>query len=276
MRILFLNTFLLLGLLFFNSNLEAQRPASPLEPQTPPKQMELGLLIGLGNNWESGSYNSGLYLLKCKKCTFEDGNNIGITAGIVFNRDFNEYFQWGASLLYITKNIESSFKITEMVTVESGTYSEDRPIPFNYKASFEVGMLSIQPHLTFSPYPFLFMRLGFGASIITSANIIHTKELTKFYDVLSNGLPVSLIIDENGKDIRIQEIENSEIPGINRFQLSLEPAFGFNFELASQIYLSPLFQYSIPLTQISNIQKDFNINNWRISLELRLALKMRN
>ncbi|MFC2131738.1 hypothetical protein ACFLSQ_09910 [Bacteroidota bacterium] len=272
MRILFLISFFIFYFSTLTATLFAQKFSTPLEPQSPPKQTELGLLFGLGNNFQTGIYQP-----YCDECQFEDGNKLGFSAGLVFLRDFNKTFQWGASLTYNSRSTRSSYIVNEMVQIlidpKDPNKYEERPIPFRNIGEIDVGELSLQPFFQWSPVQFAFIRLGFGASIITNANFLHTKELLKFKDTLTTGEIVDITID--GDDPNQKVVEDREMPGINTFQMSLEPAIGFNFEISPQIYLSPLFQYSIPLTKLSNIQKDFNINKWRITIELRFAIKIR-
>ncbi len=269
MRLLFFIFNIILLAIFSTQVMPAQSNSSPLKPEASPKQMEAGLLFGLGQNIQDG-----IYYPRCEECQFENGDGFGLTFGLVFLRDFNKYLQWGSSVYYESKNISTSYKITEMVPVKLGNGDIDnRVIPFRNIGDLSFGFLTFQPFIQFSPYEFVYLRIGLSSSLIASSNITHTKELLKFRDTLSSGEIVSLKIDDKNPKSKI--LENRDIPDLNLFDFSVQPMLGFNINLSPQFYLSPYFQYSIPLTDISNSQKDFRIFSWRIMLELRMALQLR-
>ncbi len=249
----------------------SQKLGTPLEPQAPPKQTEIGLIFGLGNNFQSG-----IYYPKCEVCEFEDAQGLGFTVGGIFIRDIKPYLQYGATLTFNSLSANSSYQETDSVPILINPPDdyENRAIPFRKSAEFGIGMLEFNPFLQWSPQKYFFLRLGFSASVYTDYNYKQTMELLKLTDTLSTGEIVDYQIDHDNP--RLKTVEDNDIPGINPFRFSLEPCFGFTFEISNQIIFNPSFSYSIPLTQISSIQKDFNINKWRILLELRLAIKLRN
>lgn len=269
MRILFF-IFKLIILSFISSMiLVAQKIPSPLKPEAPPKQMEIGVRLGLGQNIQNGTYYP-----RCEVCQFENANGFGLDLGVIFLKDFNKYLQWGGSLSYETKNISTSYRITELVPVVlQNSDVDNRPIPFRNIGDLSFGFLSLEPFIQFSPYEFVFLRVGLSSSLIAYSNITHTKELLKFRDTLSTGEIVSIKVA--GQNPKSTILENRDVPDINSLQFFVQPVLGFNIHLSSQFYLSPYFQYSIPLTDISNSQEDFRVFSWRIMLELRMALKLR-
>jgi outer membrane protein with beta-barrel domain len=272
MRILLVILLFISTTFFYLPDSYAQKTSSPLKPKSPPKQAEVGFLFGLGGNHQSGIYQQP----NCDTCKFEGGNGVGYTLGFVFEQDFTSYLQWGASFRFVSKSIEASFLKTEdvnLVSIEDGD-SYIRPIPFENTAEYDINSLSFQPHIKWSVFPWAFIRLGIGATYITSAHFTHTKELLKFSDTLDTGGWGPLELD--GDNPKIGVVDDIDMPNISKIQFSLEPSIGFNFEISRQIYLSPVFQYSIPLTNLVSDQADFNISNWRILIELRMAIRLRN
>ncbi|MFH1052492.1 MAG: hypothetical protein V1779_16355 [bacterium] len=249
----------------------SQKLGTPLEPQAAPLQTEAGIIFGLGNNFQTG-----IYYPKCEDCQFEDAQGLGITVGGVFIRDIKPYLQYGATLTFNSLSANTSYQKTEEVKVwnKAHTFFEIRPIPFRNTAEFGLGEIVINPFIQWLPLKFMFFRLGFGASVLADKNFKQEKELLKFIDTLSGGEIVDLeILNDNPI---IETVEDRKIPGINPFRISLEPTLGFTFEISNQIILNPSFTYSIPLSKLSSLQNDFNINRWRILFELRLAIKLRN
>jgi hypothetical protein len=274
MRILFFIVILAWLLMQPANYIFAQKQSTPLEAQAPPKQMEIGVLAGLGYNYQSGQYLPNLYFNQCKYCLFENGDDLGISLGVLFERDFNEYFKWGASFSYVSKSIEASYIKYDTVPIEINVNEyEDRAIPFRNIADFDIALLSFQPYIKWSPYDFVFVRLGLANSLVTISEVTQNKELLKFKDTLTTGEIVDVSI--KGTDQNIVQIDKRTIPGINSLQFSIEPAIGFNFYLGNQLYISPLFNFSIPLTKLSTEQPDFAVNHWRFIVEFKLALTMR-
>jgi hypothetical protein len=269
MRILLLVCFLIVCMQIFGSNAYSQKIASPLQPQAVPKQIEIGITFGLGNNSISGIYHA-----ECKDCIFDSGNKLGFTAGLLYLKDFNRHFQWGISLRYISENVESTFIKFESVPIEiePGIF-EETIIPFKNTGKFNIAKLNTTPFIQWMPAEFIILRTGISASHLTNSNFRHTKELLKFKDTLSSGEIVDVSID--GDNPRKAILEDKDITKINLLHFSQIITLGFNFEITQQIYLSPLFEYTIPFTKLLNQPKNFNIINWRISAELRYAFKIR-
>jgi hypothetical protein len=271
MIILLRNIIFISVLIFSGSLLFAQKLATPLEPQAPPKQTEVGIVFGLGNNFQSGIYQP-----ECETCKFENAQGLGITVGAIYIKDFVPEFQWGSLLTFSTLNSETSYQKTELNKIRTNppfSY-EERPIPYRNKAEFKISEISLNPFLQWQPLDFMFFRLGIGTTIISQNNFIQTKELLKFRDTLSTGEIVDLKFDST--HTKMITLEDNNIKGTNIIQFSLEPMLGFNFEISNQIYFLPYFSYSIPLTSFSSEQTNLNFSKWRIMLELRLALQLRN
>ncbi len=268
MKILLLYFTFFLALIGGSFSALSQKVSSPLVPEEPPKQIELGAVFGLGQN-----NLKGLYKADCDFCEFESGNGFGYSIGAVFAVDIRTFLQAGALLTYDSKSLASSFKSIESVGFFNPPNNYEKlDIPFRYNADISIGAFDFQPFIQATPFDFLFARLGLGVYFIASSNISNEKNLLKFKDTLKTGEIVDLSFEDGKKKTTL---EDRKIPGLNSAQFYLEPAVGFNFRLSERFNLSPVFQYSIPLTQLSDEQEDFKINSWRISLELRHIVKPR-
>lgn len=242
--------------------------ATPLEPAKQPTQRETGLFIGLGPNWQSGSFNS-----ICNCPAFEDGTKFGFSVGGIFEQDLSSQFQWGGLLLYNNLNIMASYKQYELIeaTSQTNNTTELTKIPFRQAANADFSAFSLVPYFKWSPLDFLFLKIGVSASYIFYSNLNHTKELLQTSARLSNGETVS-IKTEHGT---LETIYDGAFPGLNAVQFGIEPMLGFNFNLSKNVYLSPGFQFSVPLTKLTSNGDGFSVNYWRIFLEIRIALQMR-
>jgi hypothetical protein len=70
-------------------------------------------------------------------------------------------------------------------------------------------------------------------------------------------------------------IEDGEFHDVNGFQIGLLPMAAANIPLAKNVFLSPGIMFYLPFTQASSYADNFRLHYLRISLELRVALKLR-
>lgn len=271
MKILFLSIYLIL---VTTSIVYSQKISTPLEPASPPKQFELGILLGLGGNNQSGDYIPGKYFDKCNNCNFTSGSGFGSSLGIVAHRDIIAELQWGASLSIVFSDIKSEFQEIEIVPIQMLDNKFDyRPIPFKNTADFEFSFLEFTPFMLYSPINFFFVKVGFTTALLVNSHIKQSKELLKFKDTLSSGEIVDLYLDSENPFVKV--VDDRDIPQTNSFQMFLKPALGFNFKFSERFLANPYFEYSIPLSKISNLQDTFKIGYWRIILEFKYAITLR-
>jgi hypothetical protein len=248
-------------------NLKSQTLASPIAPERIIYYGQLGLVFGLGQNFQSGKY-----YVACDDCIFEDGVKFGYTIGLNYEYKLTDMLNIGIMGLFDDYGLRNSYVENERVQVRStdGSYNETITIPFRHTAESDFTMISFMPHIKFFPTKFLFINLGLNLGIQSSANIKHEKELLRTTAKLSNGAVVDVKIE--GTDATSVVIEDNRFPLLNMPQMSLVPMVGFHFDIKDRFYLRPFFMYRIPLTNFSDRGEDFMISTWRLMFEASLKL----
>lgn len=265
---------LILFLLGVSINAIAQE-STPLTPQPKPLQEDYGLFVGIGNNAQSGDFTT-----KCDDCKFSGGNHFGWTIGAVYQKEFVYRFAWGACLGYNNRRIKASYNEKTMYSVKSleSNAIEDIPLTFNSTAEASFHEIFAMPFLQWTPFDFVFLRIGPKAAFVFSSNIKNTIKLNENTVKLSNGeIGYIEILDANNNKVAGDNsvvVEDNEFPDVNSLQLSVNPMIGLNLRLEKNVFLSPIFEYSIPLNTISNHGTDFKISYFRALLELRIAMKL--
>lgn len=259
-----------LVLIITNLKLLSQDMATPLDPEKMPNQREIGILFGFGQNFMGGNFRTA-----CECPEFINGVKFGYSFGALYEMDFTPKFMWGAALIYSIRDVLSEYQIIEDVPLKSLITGkpETVPIKFKHKANADFSYLSVMPYLKWNLSDFLFFKLGFSASFVLNNHIKHEKELLQKTARLSSGETVTIKLDsENGTS---EIVEDGAFPLTNSTQFSIDPMIGFNIAIEENVFISPLFQYSLPLTKISENGDNFKISAWRILIELRLALNLR-
>ena len=57
---------------------------------------------------------------------------------------------------------------------------------------------------------------------------------------------------------------------VSAFQLSLQPAVGFQWQVSKRIFLVPMFEYSLPLTSVSSVDTGLRMNAFRGVVEIHV------
>ena len=257
--ILIINS-ILLGELF------AQQYSSPIVPADP-KDEYLGIVFGLGQNYQSGKF-----YVDCENCEFESGVKTGFTIGLNYNRQINEYLNWGSLLLYESFSIESKFREFEQFSYQFSP-TEDAvniPIEFRHTALADFGQLSLVPYIEILPTNWFFARLGLSGGLVVGANINHTKELLLRKAVLDNGISVDIKLANTKQTSQV--VEDGDFPEVNSFQLSVNPMIGFRIPFSKTVLFAPYYMHRIPLMNMSEFGEDFKISSYRIMFELNFKL----
>lgn len=246
---------------------ESQTMPSPIQPEQLYNYHQLGLVIGFGQNFQSGKY-----YVDCDDCVFEDGVKFGFTIGLNYEYNLSNMINIGVMGLFDDFGLKNSFVENEKlnVTSDDGSYNEIITVPFRHTAEAKFTTFSIMPHIKFHPVKFVFFDLGFSMGIPLSSNIKHEKELTKTTARLSNGAIVDIRI-EGTQETKVV-LEDKEFPEVNKPQFSIVPMIGLNFIVNKKIFLRPFFMYRLPISNYSDKGEDFMINSWRIMFELSLKL----
>lgn len=259
-----------LVLIITTAKLFSQDLATPLDPEKLRNQREIGILFGFGQNFMGGNFRT-----ECDCPEFIDGVKFGYSFGALYEMDFSPKFMWGAALIYSNRDVFSEYQIIEDVQIQSVITGkpESAPIKFKHKASADFSYLTLMPYLKWNIVDFMFIKLGFSGSFVLNNHIKHEKELTQKTARLSSGELVSIQLDSENGTTKV--VEDGEFPQTNSFQMSINPMIGFNIPLEENLFVSPVFQYSLPLSNISEKGENFKISAWRFLLEIRLALNLR-
>ncbi len=266
MRLLFLTLTTSLLIAITTISASGQQLASPLNPEKYPFDNEIGIVFGLGGNIQSGVFTS-----SCD-CSFENGKKFGYTFGALYEYEIMQTIELGAAALIDYRGVESDYGEREniIVTSQIDGKKENVAVDFSNIGEVDLTYFSFVPYAKWNPFRFMFLRMGLNISFPISTNIKHTKILESRTAKLSSGEIVSIELPDGNGDTQI--IQDEEMPEVNSTYLSLDPAIGFTFYLSDKISFSPVFQYSIPLSNVSEIGSDFKVSTWRIMMEFKYSL----
>jgi hypothetical protein len=255
---------LLLALFAYFCPVYGQNLSTPLEPQAPPLKSELGLFIGLGQNVELGSFNTS----GCP-CEFEGGTGLDFIIGALYEHEIVPAIRYGIAVGYNPKSLTSTFREREMVGFmpKGASDSEYVPIWFRYRTQSNFSYFPVIPYLKWQPSKIMFLKLGLDASFLVSSHLTHTKEVLDNTATLSTGEIVSVSFADG---TNTHTLADGKFPSPNSMVWSLEPSLGFNIQLSKKIFLSPVLQFSIPLSTVADYGNGFKFSAWRIIFELRM------
>jgi hypothetical protein len=262
MRLLYFN--IVLSILFMiNIDIYAQFVDTPLRPAKDKVPGWSGILVGVGQNFQSGEY-----YVDCEDCIFDGGVNTGFTVGLSYDRKALDWLKYGVAVFYDYSGIKNSFTETELIPFEldNSGIKENIPIQFRHTANVDLHLLTAMPYIKFEPLSFYFFRMGFGAGYIFNSHLTHDKELMQNTATLSNGAKVSVSIP--GSSSNKVTIQESQVNEINSLQLYLMPATGLKINFSETTYLLTYVQFNLPLNNISEYGSNYKINQWRLFFEL--------
>jgi hypothetical protein len=244
--------------------------ASPLNPGKTFTQKELGIFVGLGQNIQSGYYNTG-----CDSCNFDSGNGFGFKAGLLYEFDLSPTWQLGAAVGLNVLNVVSSFLDYRALLFTSQVSQTKEMVNVMIREKSETGLvnLTVMPFIKWSPSNSFFVRMGVEAGYLVYSHVRHTEELTQKTALLSSGEIGQFEFKDFSGNVAV--VREGEYSDINKFQIYLVPAIGVNIELAKNVNLTPVFDFGYPLTSLSTKGDGFKVLNWRILFELRVALQKR-
>lgn len=253
-------------LLASTSIMMAQSLSSPISAVKVSKPNYFGIFTGLGQNIQSGD----LYV-DCPSAVFSGGAKFGFNVGVLFEHFFSEKFAVGVAGEYNSLGIDASFGEIEPVAVsyqQNGeTITENANIQFENEVNTSIHNISIMPYAKYNPFKFMFLRGGFSIGSNISTNLKHTKTVSQSTVRLSNGEIAALKVSGSG------ELQNSEITELNSPSMYFVPALGFDIPLSRRFIFSPVFEYGIPLSNLTDWGKDCKVGYWRIIFELRMKFE---
>ena len=253
-------------------NIFSQNLSTTDQPTRDPDKKEFGFFAGLGGNMQNGKF-----LTSCN-CSFDNGLKLGFTIGALYEQELNKNlgFSVGAMLGYDNRSIKAVYSEYEKMalTSTSSGRTEDIPILFRNTASADFHNLIVIPYIKWTPFKYVFARLGFEAGINVSNHILYQKELLQSSARLSNGEIVS--VNYEGTKSMVKTIDDSDFPEANRLLLSITPMIGGNIKISKKVTFSPVVYYSYPLNLYSSKGENFNVSAIRALLEVRILLNGRS
>lgn len=244
----------------------SQGKNTPLMPEKIFYKNQVGLFIGLGSNWQSGSY-----YVDCIDCEFEGGSGFGFTVGGLYEINTMGDFRFGLMASYDIMSTETSFIEIEPFQFYSEAYKQniEIPIQFRHLSDLDLSYFNISPYAKLEMFDFMFIRLAFTAGFPISSNIKHTKALIDDFAQLQTGEYVEIILENGEKEAVVQD---SDYEPLTSPIFTIDPAIGINIEISERTYFSPGFMYRVPMTVTSENGENFMLNSWRIFFELRFTL----
>lgn len=250
------------------NSIHAQKESNPLVPVDYGIRQEIGILLGLGQNFQSGtSY------VDCEGCEFEDGTKFGITFGAYYGYYVNESISFGIMGLYDDLGLSSSFIEIESVTPINSNNLEI-PVQFRHNSEISLGYISAAPYVKWDVFDFFSLQAGPSVSFNTSSNLKHEKVLLDRTVTLQNGEIVQIELQDY--ENYTATLQDGEYEGINSIRFALLASAGFDIHISKRADLGASLMYSIPFTLADDKSDDFKIFSWRIMLKFSYALTLSN
>jgi hypothetical protein len=271
-----LSTFLVAVFVFVFVNaplsfLRAQE-SSPLELGRRVVSDVFGVVIGPTFQSASGSFETGC------PCTFDGGVGTGVAVGLMYETNIASPsatwrlgpLNFGARLMYESRNVNAAFREYENVQVESTQRGQffTVPILFRHLAESNFSMLTLTPYLSWNPFWQVFVQAGFQAGYITSSRLKHTKFAVDTSVRLPNGETAEIVFEETGQANVV--IEERDFPRVVPLQLGITGAVGLDIPLGTRFRISPMLNAAIPLTNVAESQTGYRVT----ALQLLVALKL--
>lgn len=258
----------------FAQNIASAGFSSPISPAEDDPDTYLGILLGFGQNMQSGTAT-----VDCSECLFSGGVGFGYTFGLTYEKQFikdeDHFFHnwhYGGMLHLNSGNFAARYKEIQSEHFIGAAYSSFS-VPVTYSHTNDISLMSagLSPFISYYPVEFLFAKIGLDAAVVFRSNSKHSVEIAERRISLPNGEVVDVYIphEQNpNRKLYSQTLQDAAIKGINRFQVAIAPAVGGNIRLSDKLVLSPSFSMHFPLSKVSN-SNNFSVNNWRFNVEFR-------
>lgn len=247
--------FLASGIFFCSQILIAQdRLSNPLAPAKFQGADQIGILFGAGLTQQSGSFTT-----SCN-CEFSNGSaQNGFLTAIFYEYPLNRTFSLGFRFGYEKRRVSSSFREYENDTLIQQSTSQRtlQPILYRDQSDASFGILSFMPYLDWSPTKGIFFQIGLMPQYIFQSHLTYVKELAQQTVTFPNGeiAAIQLVNSDRTKQI----IEDGDFPKVNSFQFAFAGSVGGLIKVRTGIILSPIVEYVLPMTNISEQGKNFKL-----------------
>ena len=268
---------IILALLFVCAGATAFAQKGDASPLGPDQFFErAGGYISFGGIRQTGSFS-----VDCPCQDFSGGGGAEFAIGGLYEYFPVDGLKWGINAGFQYRSMDARYVLREDTTLRSldGMSSfSNVAIPFRHTSNISVQSFTIAPYLKHFLARTLFVRLGASAQIIVGASKnFHKVLLTNTVtlpndDVVSIGLDRAALEAAGKRLIGENEvvIQEGSMSDVSVFQLSLQPAVGFQWQVSKRIFLVPMFEYSLPLTSVSSVDTGLRMNAFRGVVEIHV------
>jgi hypothetical protein len=248
--------------------------SSPLAPGVTFYRFRLGATLGAGPAFQSGELKTDV----CDCPAFTDGAGHTLAAGLVGEYYATANLDFGLLLALDYKTINALYREYEAVPLKQTATGEiiNQRVQFRHTTDASVTALAVHPFVKFHPYKGIFVRTGPSFNFAMSSSLRHEKELLDRTARLPNGEEVELSL--NLSDPRVFSatkalIQDTELPGIKSPAMLWNIAAGIDIRAGRKMVITPLFQYSLPMSDISSSGSAFRMSGWLIMAEVKVRIK---
>ncbi|MFN5867051.1 MAG: hypothetical protein ACK45R_08660 [Candidatus Kapaibacterium sp.] len=268
---------IVLALLFVFAGATAFAQKGDASPLGPDQFFErAGGYISFGGIRQTGSFS-----VDCPCQDFSGGGGAEFAIGGLYEYFPVDGLKWGINAGFQYRSMDARYVLREDTTLRSldGMSSfSNVAIPFRHTSNISVQSFTVAPYLKHFLARTLFVRLGASAQIIVGASKnFHKVLLTNTVtlpndDVVSIGLDRAALEAAGKRLIGENEvvIQEGSMSDVSAFQLSLQPAVGFQWQVSKRIFLVPMFEYSLPLTSVSSVDTGLRMNAFRGVVEIHV------
>lgn len=215
----------------------------------------------------------GIFYTKCGD-RFEQGANTGFMVGALYKRFiYTSKFAYGVRLAYETRNIKALYNEYELIedipsSVSGETFKAS--VLFRNEAEIQFSLLSITPYIEWSPLWNAFLHVGVMPQFVFDTHVSHNKKLAQESVTLGDGRVERISIDgENGQQATV---EDGSVPDVASLQFAIAGGVGIDIPVSKKVVITPLYQYAIPLTTLSERGQSFRIRASQLLLSITMEL----
>ena len=220
--------------------------SDPLVPGRRTSPGEIGVIFGPSFHMQDG-------ILETNCGQFSEGAHTGYVVGVMLRRRIGTSpFAYGLRAAYERRNVSAIYNEYEIIDdIPSSTPGQTlkESILFRNEADIDFSVLSFTPFVEWSPAWQSFVHLGLMPQLVLSSHIRHTKKAAQETVTLDDGQVVYISFTEDNP--AQATLQDGELPDVPSFQLGLAGGIGIDIRISKQIMITPLYQYVVPLTALS-------------------------
>lgn len=217
----------------YRSGFAPSAPPSVLHPA--PSRWWIGPQLGAGLNTHRGDF-----ITDFCDCPFEDGSGVGFSAGIELGHFLSENFAVALKAVYNDFRADYSYSIILPAwVVDDDGNAEYVDVEHIRSNTVVLSYLMLNPVLQFFPFGGLYVSVGSGIGISTTATQEYALEFSDEY-----------LIYVGDPERRVIERDSGELPDASGFRADLRIGAGYNIRLARNFTFAPEVSYVYPLTRI--------------------------